>query len=99
MRVRIEAPSSPFAVDKLMAGVARMRAAGLEVDEVPALPRGRHAYLNGDDDERRRSLEQALHSNVDVVWLARGGYGLTRIVDRLELPARAPIVVGFSDAT
>jgi muramoyltetrapeptide carboxypeptidase len=67
---------------------------------VLAGPRGRHAYLNGDDDERRRSLEQALHSDVDVVWLARGGYGLTRFVSRLEAPrGHAPIVCGFSDAT
>ena len=56
--------------------------------------------MNGDDDERRRSLEQALHADVDVVWLARGGYGLTRFVSRLEPPrGKAPIVCGFSDAT
>lgn len=105
MRVRIEAPSSPFPVDKLRAGVERLRAAGVIVDapEVPAdmdaLLRGRHAYLNGDDDERRRSLEAAFHSDVDVVWLARGGYGLTRIVGRLQVPPRTPTVIGFSDAT
>src|SRR2546429_3433404 len=105
MRIRIEAPSSPFSVDKLNAGVAKLRAAGHDVDDTHAGPRSsptgaRHAYLNGDDDERRRSLEQALHSDVDVVWLARGGYGLTRFVSRLEPPrGRAPIVCGFSDAT
>lgn len=102
MRIRIEAPSSPFSVEKLAAGVARLRAAACVVDDEQALRAvlaGRHAYLTTDDDERRRSLEDALRSDVDVVWLARGGYGLTRIISRLDVPARAPIIIGFSDAT
>lgn len=100
MRVRIEAPSSPYPVDKLAAGVARLRAAGVAVDEQGAVLRGRHAFLNGDDDERAASLVDALAADVDAIWLARGGYGLTRILPRLVArPTRAPIVVGFSDAT
>lgn len=99
MRVRVEAPSSPYPQEKLHAGVERLRAAGIEVDASRAELRGRHAYLNGTDDERRRSLEDALHSEADVVWLARGGYGLTRIVRNLQIPARSPILMGFSDAT
>jgi muramoyltetrapeptide carboxypeptidase len=101
MRIRIEAPSSPFSVDKLMAGVAKMRAFGLDVDASHALPVGerQHAYLAGDDDKRCASLQEALASDVDVVWLARGGYGLTRIVRRIQAPARGPTIIGFSDAT
>lgn len=100
MRVRVEAPSSPPPVDKLAAGVRRLRAAGVIVDDTLAMPRGRHAYLNGDDRERAASLVDALGADVDTVWLARGGYGLTRILPLLEVPvANAPIIVGFSDAT
>jgi muramoyltetrapeptide carboxypeptidase len=69
------------------------------VDQQDQTLRGSHAYLNGDDDTRRLALETALRSDVDVVWLARGGYGLTRIVDDLVIPSRVPVVVGFSDAT
>jgi muramoyltetrapeptide carboxypeptidase len=101
MRVRVVAPSSPFPVEKLAAGIARLRAAGWTVDdgEARSLLRGRHAYLNGTDEERLRDLEEALQSDADVVWLARGGYGLTRIIQRLDVPARGPILMGFSDAT
>jgi muramoyltetrapeptide carboxypeptidase len=102
MRVRIEAPSSPFSDDRLSAGVERLVQLGHEVDATHAGPRGRHAYLNGDDDERARSLSEALSSDADVVWLVRGGYGLTRIVNDLSLPtpsARTPALIGFSDAT
>lgn len=100
LRIRIEGPSSPFAPERLHAGVVALEMAGHIVDVSHGGPRGSHAYLNGDDAVRRASLEEALHDDdVDVVWLARGGYGLTRIVDTLTLPERMPLVVGFSDAT
>lgn len=102
LRIRIEGASSPFPVDRLDAGVALLRAAGHVVDADHAGPVGRHAYLNGDDQHRLASLEDALRSDVDVVLLARGGYGLTRIVDDLFAdgwPDRLPLVCGFSDVT
>jgi muramoyltetrapeptide carboxypeptidase len=99
VRIRIEGSSSPFAPERLAQGVFRLRQLGLDVHDGHAGPRGRHAYLNGDDNERLASLQAALSSDVDVVWLARGGYGLGRIVSRLQVPERMPRVVGFSDAT
>ncbi|OGQ13361.1 MAG: hypothetical protein A2138_12950 [Deltaproteobacteria bacterium RBG_16_71_12] len=100
MRVRIEAPSSPPPVDKLVAGAARLRAAGLDVDDTGSVVRGRHAYLNGADEERAASLVDALRADVDVVWLARGGYGLTRILPGIDRArGNTPTLIGFSDAT
>ena len=102
LRIRIEGASSPFPADRFAAGLEVLRAAGHVVDDSHAGPRGRHPYLNGTDDERRLSLEEALMSDVDVVLLARGGYGLTRIVDALFVdgwPMKLPRVVGFSDVT
>lgn len=99
-RVRVVAPSSPFPPERLQKGVERLRAAGLHVDDVSSVLTGEHAYLNGSDDERRRALEDALASDADIVWIARGGYGLTRLLSQLSLPEGAiPVVVGFSDAT
>ena len=111
MRIHIDGPSSPFRPEALARGIAAMRAWGHEVDNdvdddvdddvdnQHQTLRGSHAYLNGDDDTRRRALEAALASDVDVLWLARGGYGLTRIIDDVSIPTRVPVVVGFSDAT
>lgn len=94
------APSSPYPHDKLSAGIERLSAAGFSVELPPRLLRRTHAYLNGTDDERFNELEAALHSDVDAIWLARGGYGLGRIIDRLIVPeGTLPTVVGFSDAT
>lgn len=100
-RVVVVGASSPFVPDKLTLGIERLRACGFDVDaaSVAGALLGSHAYLNGDDDERLAQLQAAVDSDADVVWLARGGYGLTRIVDRLVLPKRLPLFVGFSDVT
>jgi muramoyltetrapeptide carboxypeptidase len=97
-QIRIAAPSSPCRSEPLAAGIELLAARGYDV-VADGVVQGSHAYLNGDDDVRRRVLEAALGSDADVVWLARGGYGLTRIVDDLVIPARVPVVVGCSDST
>lgn len=111
LKVRVVGASSPFPPEKLQKGLAVLRGAGFDLDDAlfgaPAEERlrasgvllGAHAYLNGSDDERVAAVDAALAADVDVVWFARGGYGLTRIVDRLTIPARAPLLVGFSDVT
>lgn len=100
LRVHVVAPSSPFAPDALARGVERLQSAGLEVAPTDDVLAAGHAYLNGDDAHRVERLHAALHDDVDVVWLARGGYGLTRIVDQIVAPPDGgPVVVGFSDST
>lgn len=63
----------------------------------------RDGYLAGDDDRRTRELAGFVRDeNVRALVAARGGYGLSRIVDQLpiaELVARPKWVVGFSDVT
>lgn len=101
-RVRIVAPSSPFDQERLTRGVAELTERGFVVDAPEDLVVGNHPFLAASDDERAARMVAALKSDADVVWLARGGYGLTRIVDRLidaPLATRPPLVVGFSDAT
>jgi muramoyltetrapeptide carboxypeptidase len=60
-------------------------------------------YLAGGDDERLAELTAALADpRVRAVVCARGGYGLMRIVERLDgakLRAAPKWIVGFSDAT
>ena len=64
---------------------------------------GRAGYLAGSDDERLSDLQWALDApDIDAVWLVRGGYGMTRIIDRVELGAfarRPKAVIGYSDVT
>jgi muramoyltetrapeptide carboxypeptidase len=62
-----------------------------------------HSYLSGTDEERREDLQAALDDeNVEAILCARGGYGITRILDRLDFTTflkRPKWIVGFSDIT
>jgi muramoyltetrapeptide carboxypeptidase len=78
-------------------------AAGFTVRLDPALPGRRHRYLAGTDDERADELNRAIRDpEVRGIFVLRGGYGLTRILDRLDYDAlrRDPkVIAGYSDVT
>ncbi len=99
--IRIAAPSSPFDASKLNRGMTRLSDAGFRINNTGATLRHSHAYLNGTDNERSDELSEAFNSNADILWLARGGYGLTRLSSIFHLPSNDtyPTVIGFSDAT
>lgn len=102
----IVAPAGPIKLDKLNAGLARLGDAfALRVaDSIvsprdPAVP----SYLAASDERRADELNAMLADpDVRAILLARGGYGLTRILPRFDASAlvRDPKpIVGFSDAT
>jgi muramoyltetrapeptide carboxypeptidase len=70
---------------------------------MPKHPTRQLSYLAGTDDERADELNQALRDpTVKAIMPVRGGYGLTRILDRLDYPAlrkHPRIITGFSDTT
>ncbi len=100
-RVRIVAPSGPFDPALLWRGVGFL-AERYRVELDRALF-SRQGFLAGSDQRRADELNRALlDPHVAAVIAARGGYGLLRIIDRIDLTsmARAPKwFVGFSDAT
>lgn len=60
-------------------------------------------YFSGTDEERLEDL-QAMLDNEDVkaILCARGGYGLSRIIDRIDFSAfkkKPKWIIGFSDIT
>lgn len=85
-------------------GVARLKALGLtvEVDEAALASSQRFA---GDDATRLAAISRAAASGADVALISRGGYGLTRILDKLPYKAVAKAIergtafVGLSDFT
>lgn len=76
---------------------------GLDVKLSPHLYNESHSYLAGTDDERTAALQQFLDDDtLSAIICARGGYGTTRIIDRIDLTQfkRKPKwLVGFSDVT
>jgi muramoyltetrapeptide carboxypeptidase len=63
----------------------------------------REERFAGRDDLRLADLQRfAVDPALDVVLTARGGYGITRILERVDftaIKARAPVMVGYSDFT
>lgn len=98
--VGVIAPASPFPAERFAAGVAALEGLGFAVTVHPSAY-AVDGYLAGDDATRIQALHDALQDpSIDVIWAARGGYGLHRIVDRIDvalLARAAKPIVGFSD--
>ena len=98
----IVAPSGVFDREAFEDGLARIRAAGLEPVYEPEIF-ARHRYLAGTDERRLAELQAAIEDpSARAIWMARGGYGATRLLPGLEPDDVAKAekwFVGFSDAT
>jgi muramoyltetrapeptide carboxypeptidase len=100
--VGVCAPSGPVNAECVAAGIAWLESEGF------AVRAGRHlherrGYLAGDDRSRAADLlELVADPEVGAIVLARGGYGLPRLLDALDpRPFRRgrKAIVGYSDAT
>lgn len=59
-------------------------------------------YLAGDDDQRLAGLDRVLDGGARVLVAARGGYGATRVLDRMpwqRMADEGTVFVGYSDVT
>jgi muramoyltetrapeptide carboxypeptidase len=101
-RVQVVAASGPVDQDRFAAGVRALEGRYDLCFEEPDLF-ARKGFLAGDDAHRLEVLNAAIADpGCRAIFLARGGYGLLRIlpqVDRDALVAQPKPIVGFSDAT
>jgi muramoyltetrapeptide carboxypeptidase len=104
--IGIVAPAGPVNLDRLRAGLERLGEAFV-LRLAPSLTEARSpttpSYLAASDEVRAAELTAMLRDpDVRAILLARGGYGLMRILPRLDpalLRADPKPIVGFSDAT
>ena len=101
-RIALIAPSSPVDENKLMLAVDSVKFLGF----VPVLyPSATmlYGYLSGPDEVRADDVNNAFSDpGVDGIFCIRGGYGVTRILDRIDFKmiARNPkLFLGYSDIT
>jgi muramoyltetrapeptide carboxypeptidase len=96
------APAGPVDEEALAAGIRWLEGAGYAVRCARHL-HGRQGYLAGPDAERLEDLLELWGApEVRGIILARGGYGIARILRQLdpsELRRARKLVVGYSDAT
>lgn len=81
-----------------------LQAQGHEVEIDPGVLSS-HMRFAGDDSSRLAAIERAARSGADVALIARGGYGMTRLLHRMPWDALAGAAqrgmrwLGFSDFT
>ena len=112
--IRIISPSGTINPDYIDGATQRLQTWGFEVSEGKHA-RGEFGRFSGTDEERLADIHDALEDpSVDIILCARGGYGLQRIIDKIQISDRTDIVrasfvhrscierkclVGFSDIT
>lgn len=84
------------------AGLAALESRGMTVEPGRART-APYGYLSGTDDARAAELNALLRrDDLDAIVCLRGGYGLLRLLDRLDYDAaraHPKLVVGYSDVT
>jgi len=102
-RIALVAPAGPLVDRDDVTRAAELCQALGYVPTVAPHALDKYGYLAGADDARLADLNAALAApDVDGVWCIRGGYGITRLLDRVDFAgfARHPKpVIGFSDIT
>ena len=97
------APAAPAQLAAMQKYAAILEKAGYKV----LIPRGigerKNGYLAGTDEERANELNAMIRNpEIRAIFPVRGGYGLTRIIDRIDYDAlrKDPkIITGYSDLT
>lgn len=60
-------------------------------------------YFAATDQQRCKDLQEAFNdTTLDYIWMSRGGYGLTRIIDKIDWKKFKKFpkgIIGFSDVT
>jgi len=101
--ISLISPSSPpIKADNIDRFRDHLERLGYQV-QIGRYARRRHGFLAGSDSERAHDLNAALSSpTINAIFCIRGGYGLSRILPRIDFKAleRNPkIIVGCSDVT
>ena len=97
------APAGPAKLPPLKAYAEQLEKGGYRVIIPPGIEHRRSGYLAGTDEERADELNGMIRDpQVRAIFPVGGGYGLTRILDRIDYAAlrKDPkIITGFSDLT
>lgn len=100
--IGIVAPAGPISRERFDRALGRLRSRGFELKFYGDIYRSA-GYLAGDDATRANELMAAFADpETAAVWCARGGYGVMRLLDRIDFDVirHSPkVFVGFSDIT
>ena len=100
--IGIMCPSGFMPEEKYSTCIRVLKEWGYKVKEGSTL-KSQYHYFSGTDEERLNDLQQMMDDDeVNAILFARGGYGLTRIIDSInfkKFKKRPKWMVGYSDIT
>lgn len=101
--IGIVAPAGYMPVEKMQTCIETLDSWGYTVQLGATTHSGSANYFSGTDDERLEDLQQMLDDpNINAILCARGGYGVSRIIDRInfkKFTKHPKWIIGFSDIT
>lgn len=101
--IALVCPAGYMAPEKLQTCIDTLRTWGYAVRVGATLASHSENYFSGTDEERLADLQEALDDpSVKAILCGRGGYGLSRIIDRIDFShfIKYPKwIAGFSDVT
>lgn len=100
--IGIVCPAGYMPFEKAQTCIETLTAWGFKVIPGKTLGNQFH-YFSGTDEERLNDLQHTLDDeNIDAILCGRGGYGMGRIIDRLDFSTfvkHPKWIIGFSDIT
>lgn len=100
--IAIVASARKISKKELQPTISILKRWGLQVELGPNIFKV-HNQFSGTDEERKQDLQWALdHPSAKAILMARGGYGILRIIDDLDFSQfikRPKWLVGYSDVT
>jgi muramoyltetrapeptide carboxypeptidase len=100
--ISVVVPAGPVNRERIDRALERLRNRGFRTKTYGDIYRSR-GYLAGDDATRADELMAAFRDpETTAVWCARGGYGISRLLDRIDfdlIRRRPKALIGFSDIT
>lgn len=101
--IAITCPAGYMAAAKASTCISTLQSWGFEVMIGKTLGSNSSNYFSGTDDERADELQAMLDdSSINAILFGRGGYGMGRIIDRLDFKKfrkNPKWLIGFSDIT
>jgi muramoyltetrapeptide carboxypeptidase len=101
--IGITCPAGYMAAEKAQTCINTLQKWGYEVMVGKTLGSGSTNYFSGTDEDRRDELQAMLDDpGIDAILFGRGGYGLGRIIERLnfnKFKKNPKWLIGFSDIT
>jgi muramoyltetrapeptide carboxypeptidase len=101
--IGIVAPAGFMPIEKMQTCIDTLDSWGYNVQLGETTHSNSQNYFSGTDDERLSDLQQMMDDrNIKAILCARGGYGTSRIIDRINFKKfrkHPKWIIGFSDIT